>query len=48
MHAAVANLVEEYLPLAGHGADVAGRFFVPVTNNRTGELPASRCTATSS
>src|SRR6516162_3571399 len=31
-------IVEEYLALAGHGSDVAGPVFRPVTNNRTGEL----------
>ena len=32
------RLIEAYLALAGHGADVAGPLFRPVTNNRTGEL----------
>ncbi len=32
------RLIEEYLALAGHGADAAGPLFRPVTNNRTKEL----------
>jgi len=32
------RLIEEYLALAGHGADAAGPVFRPVTNNRTKEL----------
>jgi len=37
-HAMAQRLIEEYLALAGHGADSAGPVFRPVTNNRTGEL----------
>jgi integrase/recombinase XerD len=32
------RLIEEYLMLAGHGADIAGFVFRPVANNRTTEL----------
>jgi len=32
------RLIEEYLALAGHAADIAGPVFRPVTNNRTGDL----------
>jgi integrase/recombinase XerD len=32
------RLIEEYLTLAGHGADTAAPVFRPVTNNRTGDL----------
>jgi hypothetical protein len=32
------RLIEEYLALAGHGQDLPGPVFRPVTNNRTGEL----------
>src|SRR5260370_19766840 len=38
VHALAQLLVEEYLALAGHGADGAGPLFRRVTNNRTGEL----------
>ena len=38
VHAMAQRLIEEYLALAGHGADAAGPVFRPVTNNRTGEL----------
>ena len=38
MHPMAQRLIEEYLALAGHAADVAGPVFRPVTNNRTGEL----------
>jgi site-specific recombinase XerD len=38
IHAMAQRLVEEYLTLAGHGGDVGGSVFRPVTNNRTGEL----------
>jgi integrase len=38
IHAMAQRLIEEYLALAGHGSDVAGPVFRPVTNNRTGEL----------
>ncbi|HJU27665.1 MAG TPA: tyrosine-type recombinase/integrase [Candidatus Binataceae bacterium] len=37
-HAMAQRLIEQYLALAGHGADTAGPLFRPVTNNRTGEL----------
>ena len=36
VHALAQRLIEEYLALAGHGADTAGPVFRPVTNNRTG------------
>ncbi len=32
------RLIEQYLALAGHGADAAGPVFRPVTDNRTKEL----------
>ncbi len=32
------RLIEAYLTLAGHVADVAGPLFRPMTNNRTGDL----------
>jgi integrase/recombinase XerD len=32
------QLIEEYLALAGHAADVSGPVFRPVTNDRTGDL----------
>src|SRR5262249_23821384 len=32
------RLIEEYFPLAGHGADAAGPVFRPTVNNRNGEL----------
>jgi len=38
VHALVQRLIEEYLALAGHGADAGGPLFRPVTNNRTGEV----------
>jgi len=38
VHVLAQRLIEEYLALAGHGADIAGPLFRPVTNNRTGEL----------
>ncbi len=38
VHAMAQRLIEEYLALAGHGADAGGPLFRPVTNNRTGEL----------
>ena len=37
VHAAAQRLIEEYLVLAGHGADVAGPLFRPVKNNRSPE-----------
>jgi len=36
-HAAAQRLIEEYLAMAGHGADLAGPLFRPVRNNRTPE-----------
>jgi integrase/recombinase XerD len=38
VHVLAQRLIEAYLALAGHGADVAGPLFRPVTNNRTGDL----------
>src|ERR1700732_4755355 len=38
VHVLFRSLIEEYLALAGHGADLPGPVFRPVTNNRTGEL----------
>ena len=38
VHAMAQRLIEEYLAVAGHGHDVAGPAFRPVTNNRTKEL----------
>ena len=38
VHAMAQRLIEEYLAVAGHGADAAGPVFRPVTNNRTKEL----------
>jgi integrase/recombinase XerD len=32
------RLIEEYLALAGHGADTAAPVFRPMVNNRTGDL----------
>jgi site-specific recombinase XerD len=37
VHAAAQRLIEEYLALAGHGADVGGPLFRPVKNNRSPE-----------
>ncbi len=37
-HAMARRLIEEFLALAGHGADADGPPFRPVTNSRTGEL----------
>jgi site-specific recombinase XerD len=37
VHAAAQRLIEEYLALAGHGADLAGPLFRPVKNNRSPE-----------
>jgi integrase/recombinase XerD len=37
IHAAAQRLIEEYLALAGHGADTASPLFRPVKNNRTPE-----------
>ena len=37
IHAAAQRLIEEYLALAGHGADIGGPLFRPVKNNRTPE-----------
>lgn len=37
VHAAAQRLIEEYLAMAGHGADLAGPLFRPVRNNRTPE-----------
>ena len=37
IHAAAQRLVEEYLALAGHAADVGGPLFRPVKNNRSSE-----------
>ena len=43
VHAAAQRLIEEYLALAGHGADTAGPLFRPVKNNRTRQArPAAR------
>ena len=36
-HPLAQRLIEEYLALAGHGADIAGPLFRPVRNNRTAE-----------
>ena len=38
VHVTAQRLIEEYLVLAGHGADAAGPLFRPVKNNVTGEL----------
>jgi hypothetical protein len=38
VHVTAQRLIEEYLALAGHGADAAGALFRPVKNNITGEL----------
>ena len=38
VHVAAQRLIEQYLALAGHAADIAGPVFRPVTNNRTGKL----------
>jgi hypothetical protein len=38
VHAMAQRLIEEYLALAGHGADAAGPLFRPVKNNVSGEL----------
>ena len=38
VHPMAQRLIEEYLALAGHGADADGPLFRPVTNNRTGTL----------
>lgn len=37
LHASAQRLVDEYLALAGHGADVGGPLFRPVKNNRSAE-----------
>jgi site-specific recombinase XerD len=37
VHAAALRLIEQYLDLAGHGADLAGPLFRPVQNNRSQE-----------
>lgn len=37
VHAAAQRLIDEYLAMAGHGADLAGPLFRPVRNNRTPE-----------
>lgn len=37
IHAAAQRLVEEYLALAGHAADVGGPLLRPIKNNRTAE-----------
>jgi integrase/recombinase XerD len=41
VHGMAQRLIEEYLALAGHGADTGGPVFRPVMNNRTGELEKS-------
>jgi integrase/recombinase XerD len=41
MHAIAQRLIEEYVAVAGHGADAAGPVLRPATNNRTGELDRS-------
>jgi site-specific recombinase XerD len=38
VHAMAQRLIEEYLAMAGHAADLPGPVFRPVTNNRTGDL----------
>ena len=38
VHVTAQRLIEEYLTLAGHGADATGPLFRPVKNNVTGEL----------
>ena len=38
LHPLAQRLIENYLLLAGHGADGDGPLFRPVRNNRTGEL----------
>lgn len=38
LHPLAQRLIENYLMLAGHGADSDGPLFRPVRNNRTGEL----------
>jgi len=38
VHVAAQRLIEQYLALAGHAADIPGPLFRPVTNNRTGKL----------
>jgi integrase/recombinase XerD len=38
VHVAAQRLIEQYLALAGHAADIVGPVFRPVTNNRTGKL----------
>jgi integrase/recombinase XerD len=38
VHAMAQRLIEEYLAVAGNGADAAGSLFRPVKNNVTGEL----------
>jgi site-specific recombinase XerD len=38
VHAMAQRLIEEYLALAGHGTELPGPVFRPVTNNRTGDL----------
>jgi hypothetical protein len=38
VHPMAQRLIEEYLTVAGRGADAGGLLFRPVTNNRTGEL----------
>ncbi|MGA2412114.1 MAG: site-specific integrase [Candidatus Binataceae bacterium] len=38
VHVTAERLIEQYLVLTGHAADIAGPVFRPVTNNRTGKL----------
>jgi len=38
VHAGAQRMIEDYLALAGHRADLEGALFRPVKNNRTGEL----------
>lgn len=38
VHPQATRLIEDYLEMAGHGADWAGPLFRPVRNNRTGTL----------
>jgi site-specific recombinase XerD len=38
VHVKAQRLIEQYLALSGHAADISGPVFRPVTNNRTGKL----------
>jgi site-specific recombinase XerD len=38
VHVTAQRLIEQYLALAGHAADIPGPLFRPVANNRTGKL----------